>query len=114
MHLGFEGRGGIAVQDAEGDGKRRRLEAGEQLREGAVALVVDEYAFLPYPVRPYVYDFELELVPLEAKPLFPILAEHQGLAVLEVQLRLRGDLLGREVVEHAVVEHDAVLEHFDE
>src|SRR6266571_2062486 len=114
VHLGFEGGSGVAVEDAEGDGERRRLEAREQLGQGTIALVVDEYAFRPYAVLPYVYDFEFELVPLEAKPLLPIPAEHQRLPVLEVQLRLRGDLLGRKVVEHAVIEHDAVLEHLDE
>src|SRR5439155_1360262 len=109
VHLGLEGGCRVAVQDAEGDGERRRLEPGEQLGGGAVALVVDQDVG-----RRGRDHLQLQLARHEPQPLVAALPEQQRLAVLHGQLGLGGDLLGGEVVEDAVVEHDAVLEHFDE
>ena len=60
------------------------------------------------------HDFQLEFPGNEPQRFLAGLSEHQRLAVLQVQLGLGGDFLGGEVVEHAVVEHDAVLKHFHE
>ncbi len=59
-------------------------------------------------------DLERQALGVEPQASGLVLAEQQWLAVLRHDLRLRHDFLGGELVEHAVVVDDAILEDLDE
>jgi hypothetical protein len=60
------------------------------------------------------HDLELQATRLDPQRFLHVLAEEQGLPVLDVDLAIGGEGPVGELGEGAVVEYDAVLEDFDE
>ena len=59
-------------------------------------------------------DFQLELTRLESQTFLLVLAEEQRLAVLDDYLSIGSDVLAGDILEHRIVEDDAILEDLDE
>src|SRR5438067_12158113 len=83
------------------------------MREPAVGLVVYHEVGRRHPALGERNHFELELPRRQAQSTIPSGAEDQWLAVLDLQLRVRRAVLRGEILERAVIEDQAVLEHID-
>src|SRR5690606_6945184 len=79
----LEAFGGIAVDDAERDRILRRLHRQQELRERRIRLVMHENVVPPLA---RVDDLERQRLRIEREALRAALAEHQRLAMLDVQL----------------------------
>src|SRR5690606_10241711 len=101
----LEARSRIPVDDAERDRKLRRPEPEQELSERRVRLVVHEDLV---GTLLGVDDRERERARIEPEPLAAVFAEHERLAVLDAELRVRRVLLLRERGEDVVVVDDAV------
>ena len=80
-----------------------------QLRQWAARLVVDQHV-----TGRRGDDLQLERARFEPQALLLALAEEQRLAVLDEDLGFGRDLLAGDMLEHRVVEDDAILQDFDE